>query len=38
MPKNESDDENDSCVLVGTPLIDLFPGRFLKIRLVLIFN
>jgi hypothetical protein len=26
MPKNDSDDENDSCVLLGTPLVDLLPG------------
>lgn len=25
MPRNGSDDENDSCCLVGTPLIDLIP-------------
>ncbi len=24
--RNDSDDENDSCVLVGTPLVDLIPG------------
>ena len=28
MPRNDSDDENDSCCLVGTPLIDLIPGEF----------
>jgi hypothetical protein len=27
MPANDSDDENDSCVLVGTPLVDLLPGK-----------
>lgn len=24
-----SDDEGDSCVLLGTPLVDLMPGKFI---------
>ena len=28
MPRNGSDDEGDSCVLIGTPLVDLLPGIF----------
>jgi hypothetical protein len=27
--RNNSDDEEDSCVLVGTPLVDLIPGLIL---------
>jgi hypothetical protein len=27
MGKKGSDDENDSCVLVGTSLLDLIPGK-----------
>ncbi len=28
MKRNDSDDEGDSCVLIGTPLVDLLPGNF----------
>ncbi len=37
--RNNSDDEEDSCVLVGTPLVDLIPGLrqiFLKCSKIII--
>jgi hypothetical protein len=33
MPRNGSDDEGDSWVLIGTPLADLLPGICIYINL-----
>ena len=33
MPKYDSDDEIDSCVLVGTPLTSLIPGKKKTIKI-----